>query len=333
MYPCFFRFFILLAALKVRFLSQETHTSKHLPAAERSQPPPATRRLETWHTDQMTDFIKHASEKHCILAFLSLSLSYRVYRTKVRLSGAVLGKAKLCASDQVLSKAPRGVQRRRTTEQGWNSTLQRQNRDQGECLHKRSGSYFSLLQHYPLLTEQQPMRRSSRQTPICARSEQEHSHRKRKSERESERETARCSLRPPSSPAATPRERSGIGLNKEASSDGQTVPAPPIQRVGIGWRCGWVGGIEERVGGEKRRRDVVYVTIIRFLYKPPRLIRGLRIKFTRELTVTVWPSVNPHPPQHPRVTSCFHTFNGRTCVLTRITPRPPIIDKLGLLSV
>lgn len=55
----------------------------------------------------MTDFIKHASEKHFILAFLSLSLSYRVYRTKVRLSGAVLGKAKLCASDQVLSKAPR----------------------------------------------------------------------------------------------------------------------------------------------------------------------------------------------------------------------------------
>lgn len=165
--------------------------------------------------------------------------------------------------------------------------MQRQNRDQGECLHKRSGSYFSLLQHYPLLTEQQPMRRSSRQTPICARSEQEHSHRKRKRERESERETARCSLRPPSSPAATPRERSGIGLNKEASSDGQTVPAPPIQRVGIGWRCGWVGGIEERVGGEKRRRDVVYVTIIRFLYKPPRLIRGLRIKFTRKLTVTV----------------------------------------------
>lgn len=152
-------------------------------------------------------------------------------------------------------------------------------------------------------------------------------------ERESERETARCSLRPPSSPAATPRERSGIGLNKEASSDGQTVPAPPIQRVGIGWRCGWEGGIEERVGGEKRRRGVVYVTMIRFLYKPPRLIRGLRIKFTRKLTVTVWPSVNPHPPQHPRVTSCFHTFNGRTCVLTRITPRPPIIDKLGLLSV
>lgn len=70
----FFFVFFLLAALKVRFLSQETHTSKHLPAAERSQPPPATRRLETWHTDQMTDFIKHASEKHCILAF-SLSLS------------------------------------------------------------------------------------------------------------------------------------------------------------------------------------------------------------------------------------------------------------------
>lgn len=103
----FFSGFFLLAALKVRFLSQETHTSKHLPAAERSQPPPATRRLETWHTDQMTDFIKHASEKHFILEFFSLSLSYRVYRTKVRLSGAVLGKAKLCASDQVLSKAPR----------------------------------------------------------------------------------------------------------------------------------------------------------------------------------------------------------------------------------
>lgn len=329
----FFGFFSSSCSKSAFFKPRNAHfkASSRSRAVSAASGYPATWDMTHWPNDWFHKACKRKTLYSCLS--LSPSLSYRVYRTKVRLSGAVLGKAKLCASDQVLSKAPRGVQRRRTTEQGWNSTLQRQNRDQGECLHKRSGSYFSLLQHYPLLTEQQPMRRSSRQTPICARSEQEHSHRKRKSERESERETARCSLRPPSSPAATPRERSGIGLNKEASSDGQTVPAPPIQRVGIGWRCGWVGGIEERVGGEKRRRDVVYVTIIRFLYKPPRLIRGLRIKFTRKLTVTVWPSVNPHPPQHPRVTSCFHTFNGRTCVLTRITPRPPIIDKLGLLSV
>lgn len=329
----FFGFFSSSCSKSAFFKPRNAHfkASSRSRAVSAASGYPATWDMTHWPNDWFHKACKRKTLYSCLS--LSLSLSYRVYRTKVRLSGAVLGKAKLCASDQVLSKAPRGVQRRRTTEQGWNSTLQRQNRDQGECLHKRSGSYFSLLQHYPLLTEQQPMRRSSRQTPICARSEQEHSHRKRKSERESERETARCSLRPPSSPAATPRERSGIGLNKEASSDGQTVPAPPIQRVGIGWRCGWVGGIEEKVGGEKRRRDVVYVTIIRFLYKPPRLIRGLRIKFTRKLTVTVWPSVNPHPPQHPRVTSCFHTFNGRTCVLTRITPRPPIIDKLGLLSV
>lgn len=200
---------------------------------------PATWDMTHWPNDWFHKACKRKTLYSCLS--LSLSLSYRVYRTKVRLSGAVLGKAKLCASDQVLSKAPRGVQRRRTTEQGWNSTLQRQNRDQGECLHKRSGSYFSLLQHYPLLTEQQPMRRSSRQTPICARSEQEHSHRKRKSERESESETARCSLRPPSSPAATPRERSGIGLNKEASSDGQTVPAPPHSKSGDRVAV-WVGG-------------------------------------------------------------------------------------------
>lgn len=329
----FFGFFSSSCSKSAFFKPRNAHfkASSRSRAVSAASGYPATWDMTHWPNDWFHKACKRKTLYSCLS--LSLSLSYRVYRTKVRLSGAVLEKAKLCASDQVLSKAPRGVQRRRTTEQGWNSTLQRQNRDQGECLHKRSGSYFSLLQHYPLLTEQQPMRRSSRQTPICARSEQEHSHRKRKSERESERETARCSLRPPSSPAATPRERSRIGLNKEASSDGQTVPAPPIQRVGIGWRCGWVGGIEERVGGEKRRRDVVYVTIIRFLYKPPRLIRGLRIKFTRKLTVTVWPSVNPHPPQHPRVTSCFHTFNGRTCVLTRITPRPPIIDKLGLLSV
>lgn len=329
----FFGFFSSSCSKSAFFKPRNAHfkASSRSRAVSAASGYPATWDMTHWPNDWFHQACKRKTLYSCLS--LSLSLSYRVYRTKVRLSGAVLGKAKLCASDQVHSKAPRGVQRRRTTEQGWNSTLQRQNRDQGECLHKRSGSYFSLLQHYPLLTEQQPMRRSSRQTPICARSEQEHSHRKRKSERESERETARCSLRPPSSPAATPRERSGIGLNKEASSDGQTVPAPPIQRVGIGWRCGWVGGIEERVGGEKRRRDAVYVTIIRFLYKPPRLIRGLRIKFTRKLTVTVWPSVNPHPPQHPRVTSCFHTFNGRTCVLTRITPRPPIIDKLGLLSV
>lgn len=314
MYPCFFFGFFSSSCSKSTFFKPR---NAHFKASSRSRAVsaasgyPATWDMTHWPNDWFHKACKRKTFYSCL--FLSLSLSYRVYRTKVRLSSAVLGKAKLCASDQVLSKAPRGVQRRRTTEQGWNSTLQRQNRDQGECLHKRSGSYFSLLQHYPLLTEQQPMRRSSRQTPICARSEQEHSHRKRKRERESE--TARCSLRPPSSPAATPRERSGIGLNKEASSDGQTVPAPPIQRVGIGWRCGWVGGIEERVGGEKRRRDVVYVTIIRFLYKPPRLIRGLRIKFTRKLTVTVWPSVNPHPPQHlvsPRVST--HLMEELVCL-------------------
>lgn len=40
----------------------------------------------------------------------------------------------------------------------------------------------------------------------------------------------------PSSPAATLRERSKISLNKEASGDRQTAPAPPFKQ---GWWCGW----------------------------------------------------------------------------------------------
>ena len=57
-------------------------------------------------------------------------------------------------------------------------------------------------------------------TPISARSEYMHTH----------TYTHSKVLPPtPSSPAATLRERSKISLNKEASGDRQTAPAPPFK--------------------------------------------------------------------------------------------------------
>lgn len=204
----FFGFFSSSCSKSAFFKPRNAHfkASSRSRAVSAASGYPATWDMTHWPND----WFHKACKRKTLYSCLFLSLSYRVYRTKVRLSGAVLGKAKLCASDQVLSKAPRGVQRRRTTEQGWNSTLQRQNRDQGECLHKRSGSYFSLLQHYPLLTEQQPMRRSSRQTPICARSEQEHSHRKRKRERARERQQGAPSVPPPRQQQRRGREAESV---------------------------------------------------------------------------------------------------------------------------
>lgn len=131
----------------------------------------------------------------------------------------------------------------------------------------------------------------------------------KKRERESERETARCSPSVPllaSSNAEGEKRNRSKQRGKQWRADGSSAPhSKSGDRVAV-----WVGGWEglRREWGVKKgegRRDVVYVTIIRFLYKPPRLIRGLRIKFTHELTVTVWPSVNPPPTPTP---SCHLVF-------------------------
>lgn len=69
---------------------------------------------------------------------------------------------------------------------------------------------------YPLLAEQQPMRRSSSHIDHARAHTQTRTH-------------VHGKVLPPSpsSPAATLRERGKISLNKEASGDRQTAPAPP----------------------------------------------------------------------------------------------------------
>lgn len=158
--------FFLPAALKVRFyFKQETKHFK--PCSGSRAVSGASGHSVTWDMTHWPNdsFHKALQAKNIIISPFLLPCLPRCVSV-VQSLGMKASRLRSGA----LQSSPR-VQRRQTTEQGWNSTLQRQKRDQGECLHKRSRSYFSLLQHYPLLTEQQTMRRSSRQTLICARSQ------------------------------------------------------------------------------------------------------------------------------------------------------------------
>lgn len=150
---------------------------------------------------------------------------------------------KLCASVQVLSKAPRGCEDGKTTKQGWNSTLQWQETPAWKCT--QALDFPLLLRLYPHLSEQQAMRLSSPHIGTDA-----HTH----------------------IPLLTGSDTEGEKQNqfeqrgKRWQADGSSAP---IQTGVVVWVVG---------GGWGVNKGVLYMSVIRFLHKPQRLIPCLRVK-------------------------------------------------------
>lgn len=202
----------------------------------RSQAPPATRRLELWHTDQTTHLIKHARET---VWFDSNAQSYLVrQKSQVRLTGAILWYVSQSFAPQCRCspKLPEGA-----SSANVGTRVKRHFAVAGDTSVRvftsaRLSSASSDLSSPQWAAGCAPFISTHRNR--CA-----HTHRHR----------ARS---PPPPPHRQPHGgRSEISLNKEASGDRQ------LQRP---HRGGGVGG--------RRRGGVLYTSVIWFLYKPQRLI-------------------------------------------------------------
>lgn len=207
----FFRFFSSSCSKSAFFKPRNAHfkASSRSRAVSAASGYPATWDMTHWPNDWFHKACKRKTLYSCLS--LSLSLSYRVYRTKVRLSGAVLGKAKLCASDQVLSKAPEGCR-----------DGERRNKGETALCRGRTETRASVCTSAPDLTFHSfNIILSSLSSSLCAghpvrrrfvpdRSRSTHTERERARERARERQQGAPSVPPPRQQQRRGREAESV---------------------------------------------------------------------------------------------------------------------------
>ncbi len=240
--------FVLQFSRKCVFASQprNSNTLNPLPAAEA---PPAARWLEIPHADQMTDFIKHAREANDFRAF-TLTFSDKTRRVSVVQSSGMWAKAfapRCRCSPKALGGCRDGKRRNKgetalcggSESPGWVCALSA----------PRLGLSAPSFQRYPLLTEQQPMRRPSSHTDICRIGRDARTHRRARAHTHTHihihthTHTARCSLRPPSRQQLRwGREARSVWTKRQAVT-GRRLQHPHSKRGKRGWvrGGGWWG--------------------------------------------------------------------------------------------